>query len=125
MLMMAPGAAGSRVARSVGAGRAVPIRVLPGPLRPPRKGLAGGTCFVPLLFVVLALALLRLPQALVLPRFTSPALLGVAVGAALTARAQEKGYKDAPLFLYTDTKVGADVIFYIRALCGSTAPRAR
>ena len=33
---------------------------------------------------------------------TSLVLLGVAVGAALTARAQEKGYKDAPLFLYTD-----------------------
>ena len=58
MLMMALGAVGSRVARSVGAGRAVPARVLLGPLRPPGKGLAGGTCFVPLLFVVSALALL-------------------------------------------------------------------
>ena len=58
MLMMALGAAGSRVARFVGVGRAVSARVLPGPLRPPDKGLAGGTGFVPLLFVVLALALL-------------------------------------------------------------------
>ena len=54
----------------------------------PDKGLAGGTCFVPLLFVVLALALLLLSWALVLPWLTSPVLLGVTVGAALTARAQ-------------------------------------
>ena len=46
MWMMASGTVGSRVARSVGVGRAAPARVLP------------GTCFVPLLFVVLALALL-------------------------------------------------------------------
>ena len=102
MLMMALGAAGSRVARSIGAGRAVPARVLPGPLRPPGKGLAGGTCFVPLLFVVLALALLCLSWASVLPWLTSPVLLGVVAGAALTARAQAKGYKSVPLFLYTD-----------------------
>ena len=78
---------GSRVARSVGVGRAVPARVLPGPLRPLGKGLAGGTCFVPLLFVVLALALLLLSWALVLPWLTSPVLLGVNVGVAPTARA--------------------------------------
>ena len=70
----------------------------------PGKGLAGGTCFVPLLFVVLALALLWLPRASVLPRFTSPVLLGAAVGAAPTVRAQVKGYKGVPLLLYTDIK---------------------
>ena len=52
--------------------------------------------------MVLALALLWLSWALVLPWLTSPVLLGVAVGAALTARAQVKGYKSMPLFLYTD-----------------------
>ena len=52
--------------------------------------------------MVLALVLLWLPRALVLPQFTSPALLGVAVGAAPTVRAQVKGYKSVPLFLYTD-----------------------
>ena len=86
------GDVGSRVARSVG--------VLTGRTG---KGLARGTCFVPLLFVVLALALLWLPRASVLPRFISPALLGVAVGVAPTVRAQVKGYKGAPLLLYTDT----------------------
>ena len=69
----------------------------------PGKGLARGTCFVPLLFVVLALALLLLSWVLVLPWLTSPVLLGVTVGAAPTARAQVLGYKIAPLFLYTDT----------------------
>ena len=68
----------------------------------PGKGLAGGTCFVPLLFVVLALVLLWLSWASVLPWLTSPVLLGVTVGAAPTARAQVKGYKSEPLFLYTD-----------------------
>ena len=68
----------------------------------PGKGLAGGTCFVPLLFVVVALALLWLSWASVLPWLTSPVLLGVTVGAAPTARAQVKGYKSAPLLLYTD-----------------------
>ena len=53
----------------------------------PGKGLAVGTCFVPLLFVVLALALLLLSWALVLAWLTSPVLLGVTVGAAPTARA--------------------------------------
>ena len=94
--MMVLGIVGSRVARSVGVGRAVPARVLPGPLRPPGKGLAGGTCFVPLLFVVLALALLWLSWASVLPWLTSPVLLGVTVGAAPTARAQVMGYKVRP-----------------------------
>ena len=68
----------------------------------PGKGLARGTCFVPLLFVVLVLALLLLSWASVLPWLTSPVLLGVTVGAAPTARAQVKGYKNVPLFLYTD-----------------------
>ena len=87
MLMTTLGTVGSRVARTVGAGRAVPARVLPGLLRPPSKGLAGGTWFVPLLFVVLALALLWLSWASFLPWLISLVLLGVAVGAALTARA--------------------------------------
>ena len=52
--------------------------------------------------MVLALALLWLSWASVLPWLTSPVLLGVTVGAAPTARAQVKGYKSAPLFLYTD-----------------------
>ena len=68
----------------------------------PGKGLARGTCFFPLLFVVLALALLLLSWVLVLPWLTSPVLLGAAVGAAPTVRAQVKGYKGAPLLLYTD-----------------------
>ena len=38
----------------------------------------------------------------VLPWLSSPVLLGVTAGAAPTARAQVKGYKNAPLFLYTD-----------------------
>ena len=50
----------------------------------------------------LALALPWLSWASVLPRFTSPVLLGVAAGAAPTVRAQVKGYKGAPLLLYTD-----------------------
>ena len=53
-------------------------------------------------FVVSALALLWLSWASVLPWFTSPVLLGATVGAAPTARAQVKGYKSAPLLLYTD-----------------------
>ena len=64
------------------------------------KGLAGGTCFVPLLFVVLALALLWLSWAPVLPWLTSPVLLGVTVGAAPTARAQVKGYRRPPSFVH-------------------------
>ena len=64
----------------------------------PGKDLAGGTRF----FVFLALVLLWLSWASVLPWFTSPVLLGVAAGAAPTVRAQVKGYKDAPLLLYTN-----------------------
>ena len=52
--------------------------------------------------MVLALALLWLSWALVLPWFTSPALLGLTVGVAPTARAQVKGHKNVPLVLYTD-----------------------
>ena len=73
----------------------------------PGKGLAGGTCFVPLLFVVLALALLWLSWASVLPWLTSPVLLGVTMGAAPTVRAQVKGYKSAPLLLCTDRSLRA------------------
>ena len=53
----------------------------------PARVFAGGTCFVPLLFVVLALALLWLSWASVLPWITSPVLLGGTVGVAPTARA--------------------------------------
>ena len=70
----------------------------------PGKGLAGGTCFIPLLFVVLALALLWLSWASVLPWLTSPVLLGVTVCAAPTAHAEVKGYKSAPLLFYTDRR---------------------
>ena len=52
--------------------------------------------------MVLALALLWLSWAPVLPWLTSPVLLGVTVGAAPTARAHVKGYENAPLLLYTD-----------------------
>ena len=56
-------------------------------------------------FYSLSPSLLWLSWASVLPRFTSPVLLGVTVGAAPTARAQVKGYKGAPLLLYTDTSL--------------------
>ena len=75
-----------------GAAEAAPARVLPGE---PASSLCS--------FVILALALLWLSWASVLPWFTSPVLLGVTVGTAPTARAQVKGYKGAPLLLYTDT----------------------
>ena len=60
----------------VGAAEAAPARVLPGE---PASSLCS--------FVVSALALLWLSWASVLPRFTSPVLLGAAVGAAPTVRA--------------------------------------
>ena len=83
------GAVDSRVTRFVGVGRAATARVLPGLLKlPPGKDLAGGIRFVPLLFVVLALALLWLSWASVLPWLTSPAVLGVMVPVAQTAHAQ-------------------------------------
>ena len=66
------GAVDSRVIRSVGVGRAAAARVLPGLLKlAPGKDLAGGSRFVPLLFVVLFLA-----------------VLGVVAPVAQTARAQ-------------------------------------
>ena len=83
------GAADSRVICSVGMGRVVAARVLTGLVKlAPGKDLAGGTCFIPLLFVVLALVLLQFHRASVLPWLTSLALLGVAVPVAQTARAQ-------------------------------------
>ena len=85
-------------------GRAAPARVLPGLLRPsPARVLPGETAPPLCFFASLVLALLWLSWASVLPWFTSPVLLGVTVGAAPTARAQVKGYKGAPLLLYTDT----------------------
>ena len=40
-----------------------------------------------------------------MPLLPSFALLSVVAGAALTARAQVKGYKGEPLLLYTDTLI--------------------
>ena len=85
------GDVGSRVARPVGVWA-----------RCPGKGLAGETAPPLCFFAFLVLALIWLPRASVLPWFTSPALLGVAVGAAPTAHAQVKGYKVVPLLLYTE-----------------------
>ena len=83
------GAVDSRVICSVGAGRVTAARVLPGLLKPaPGKDLAGGSRFVPLLFVVLFLALLHFHRASVLPWLISLAMLGVVVPVAQTARAQ-------------------------------------
>ena len=66
-----------------------PARILPGLLKlAPGKDLAGGSRFVPLLFVVLFLVLLQFHRASVLPWLTSLALLGAAVTVAQTARAQ-------------------------------------
>src|SRR3954469_12002905 len=69
-------------------GRAAPTRALPRLLRPsPARVLPGETAPPLCFFASLVLALLWLPRSLVLPWFTSPALLGVAEGAAPTARA--------------------------------------
>ena len=85
-------------------GRAAPARVLPGLLRQSPAWVLPGETAPPLcFFAFLVLALPWLFWASVLPWFTSPALLGVAVGAAPTARAQVKGYKGRALLLYTDT----------------------
>ena len=93
---------GSRVARSVGVGRAAPARVLPGLLRLPRQG-SWETCFAHSIFVALVLAIalfvlcLRLLSGFpFLPCYAWP------WREALTARAQVKGSKGEPLLLYTD-----------------------
>ena len=67
----------------------------------PSKGLARGVHLAPLLFVFLILALPCSSCASVSLRLPSSALLSVAAGAALTARAQVKGSKGEPLLLYT------------------------
>ena len=54
--MMALGAVGSRVARSVGVGRAAPARVLPGLLRLPRQGSRWGNLLRPSALCGLGLA---------------------------------------------------------------------
>ena len=72
----------------VGAAEAAQARVLPGESTSP--------------FCPLCLWSWRCLGCLVL-RLPSPALLSVAAGAALTARAQVKGSKGEPLLLYTDT----------------------
>ena len=74
-----------------GAAEAAPARVLPGESTSPSCSL-----------VFLVLALPSPSCAPASPRPPSSALLSVAVGAALTVRAQVKGYKGVPLLLYTD-----------------------
>ena len=64
----------------------------------PGKGLAGGVHLAPLLFMFLAWHCSGCLVALL--AFST--LLGVAAGAAPTARAQVKGYKIGPLLLCTD-----------------------
>ena len=64
----------------------------------PGKGLAGGVYLALLLFVSLVLVLPCLSCASVSLRLPSSALLSVAAGAALTARAQVDGYKKGPYF---------------------------
>ena len=78
----------------VGAAEVAPARVLPGESTLPLCS-----------SVFLALALLYLSYASVSLRLPSSALLSVAAGAALTARAQVKGSKGEPLLLYTDNLI--------------------
>ena len=100
--MMALGTVGSRVARSVGVGRAAPARVLLGLLRLPGKGLAGGTCFVPPLFVVLALALLYSLELRSYPGSPPlPCLVWWCPWLRLPVHSY-RGTKSVPFFLYTD-----------------------
>ena len=103
--MMVLGTVGSRAAHSVGVGRAIPARILPGPLGLPRQGSCRGSLLRPSAPCGLGLgvALIILGFGLTLAHL--PVLLGVTVGAAPTARAQVKGYKSVPLFLYTDNMV--------------------
>ena len=75
--------------------------------------------------MVSVLALLWLSWALVLPWFTSPTLLGVAAGAAPTVRAQIKGYKCAPLLLYTDRSPRAWATHKRDTLLGQAQSSAR
>ena len=79
----------------------------------PGKGLTGGVHLALLLFVSMVLALFWLPCG-----FASSAPLGMAVGAALTARAQVKGYKREPLLLCTDRSPRAWAIHKRDALLG-------
>ena len=80
----------------------------------PGKGLAGGAHLALLLFVFLAWRCSGCLVAL-LP---SSAPLGVAAGAAPTARAQVKGYKIGPLLLCTDRSPRAWAIHKRDALLG-------
>ena len=68
----------------------------------PRQGSCQGNLLHPsaLCGLGLGVALIILGFGLTLAHL--PVLLGVTVGAAPTARAQVKGYKSVPLFLYTD-----------------------
>ena len=91
----------------------------------PGKGLAGGVHLAPLLFVSLVLALPCLSRALVSLRLPSSALLSVAAGAALTARALVKGSKGEPLLLYTDRSPWAWATHKRDALLGQAQNGAR
>ena len=75
MLMMALGAVGSRVARSVGVGRAAPAKVLPGLLRLPRQGSCRGNLLRPsaLCGLGLGVALIILGFGLTLAHLPCPA----------------------------------------------------
>ena len=79
----------------------------------PGKGFVGGVHLAPLLFVSLVLALPCFSRASVSLRLPSSALLSVASGAALTARAQVKGSKGEPLLLYTDSQIYYHVYYYV------------
>ena len=79
---------GSRVARSAGVGQVAPARLLPGPWRPARQGPCRGSPPCPSALCISGLGVASLLLRLWL---SSPVLLSVAAGAALTARAQVKG----------------------------------
>ena len=90
---------------SAGIGQVAPARFLPGLWRPPRQGPWWGSSHRPSTLRVSGLVLLGGLVA----SLPSSAPLGVAVGAAPTARAQVKGYKIGPLLLCTDTNLSHKV----------------
>ena len=110
---------GSRVARSAGVRQVAPARLLPGLRRLPRQGSCRGSLPRPLAFCVSSLGVALIGLRLWLP---SSALLSVAVGAALPARAQVKGYKrESPYFC---TPTGAPGLGpHISAPCCWARPR--
>ena len=93
---------GSRVARSIGVGRAAPARVLPGLLRLPRQGSCRGNLLRPSALCGLGLGVALAASGFGFTSVHLPCSAWCAVGATPTVRAQVKGYKGAPLLLYTD-----------------------